>query len=213
MFLFALKMCVADMKRMFHRFWWIAPLFMILMIIAPFNDVEVYAFMYFICMTIALLIPRFFKIHFVVPLDEKQMKKYFVWRIVIVCGAMLLIAAVFSGICFWQKWPWNVKGVFWLCSYLSMYMVSSEIGLEGLGIKKDFKIGVRQVVAFMIGFLGWFAGVIAMDYYDLKWVICWGVVMVILAIVDVIWYVKKSKIEDYKYVPFGLWDNGKIERN
>ena len=213
MFLFALKMCVADMKRLLHRFWWIGPLFIILMVISPFNEVEMSAFVYFICMTITLLIPRFFKIQFVLPLDEKQMKKYFVWRVLIVCGTMLLIAAVFIGICFWQKWPWKIEGLYWLCSYIAMYIVSAELGLEGLGIKKDIKVGVRQVIAFIVGFGCWFMGLIFMDYVDVKWILYLGVAMVILAIVDMIWYIRRTKVEDYKYVPFGLWDNGKVERN
>ena len=69
------------------------------------------------------------------------------------------------------------------------------------------------MIAFIVGFGCWFMGLIFMDYVDVKWILYLGVAMVILAIVDMIWYIRRTKVEDYKYVPFGLWDNGKVERN
>lgn len=213
MFLFALKMCVADMKRCMHRFWWLIPVLVILIVVAPFHDAEMYAITYLICMTLFFIVPRYSRIHFVVPLDEKQLKKFFVWRIVIVCIAMLLIAAVFIGISEWQKWSWEMKGFHWLFGYLAMYIAGSEVGLEGLGMKKDFKIGVRQVVAIVVCVACLFMGVIAMDYIPLKWGLVLSFAMVLLAVVDMILYMREIKMEDYTYVPLSVGENGKVERD
>ena len=213
MFLFALKMYVADMKRVLHHFWWMAPLFLVLFVIAPFHDAQMYAFTYVIVMTLYWFIPRFYRIHFVVPLDEKQLRRYFVWRVVIVCIAMLLIAAIFIGISEWQNWHWEPVGFHWLFSYLTMYIAGSEVGLESLGMKKDLKMGVRQVVAIVIGVTCLFFGVIAIDYMPLKWVLALSLGMVLLAVVDMIIYMKKIKMEDYTYVPLSIGENGKVERD
>lgn len=212
MFLFALKMCVADMKRCMHRCWWFIPIFLILIVIAPFHDAKMYAFTYLICMTLFFMIPRYSRIHFVVPLDEKQLRKFFVWRIVIVCGAMLLIAAAFIGISQWQRWPWEPEGFHWLCCYIALYVGGAEIGLQGLGMKRDLQIGVRQVIAIIVGVTVCFMGVLAMDYMPFKWGLCLSLGIVVLAIVDMIWYIRKIKVEDYTYVPLGIWENGKVER-
>ena len=213
MFLFALKMYVADMKRVLHRFWWMAPLFLVLFVIAPFHDAQMYAFTYVIVMTLYWFIPRFYRIHFVVPLDEKQLRRYFVWRVVIVCIAMLLIAAIFIGISEWQNWHWEPVGFHWLFSYLPMYIAGSEVGLESLGMKKDLKMGVRQVVAVVIGVTCLFFGVIAIDYMPLKLVLALSLGMVLLAVVDMIIYMRKIKMEDYTYVPLSIGENGKVERD
>lgn len=213
MFLFALKMYVADMKRVLHRFWWMAPLFLALFVIAPFDDAQMYAFTYVIVMTLYWFIPRFYRIHFVVPLDEKQLRRYFVWRVVIVCIAMLLIAAIFIGISEWQNWHWEPVGFHWLFSYLTMYIAGSEVGLESLGMKKDLKMGVRQVVAIVIGVTCLFFGVIAIDYMPLKLVLALSLGMVLLAVVDMIIYMRKIKMEDYTYVPLSIGENGKVERD
>ena len=213
MFTFALKMCVTDLKRMFHRFWWIAPIFLILMIIGPLCEAEsYYAFTYIIIMMISILIPRFSRIHFVLPLDEKQMKKVFIYRLLIVCITMILIAVVFIGIRILTNQNWEVTGVFWVLGYVCGYLLSSEVGITSYSTK-DYTMGVRRVIAIVVGIITWFVGLIVMDYVDLKWMLCLSLVLVIFTIFDVIWYVKKSKIEDYTYVPFGFWDNGKIERN
>lgn len=213
MFLFALKMYVADMKRVLHRFWWLAPILLVLIVVAPFHDAQMYALTYLIMMTLYWFIPRYSRIHFVVPLDEKQLKKFFIWRIVIVCGMMLLIAAVFIGLSEWQKWPWNIKGFHWLFGYLTMYIAGSEIGLQGLGMKTDLWMGVRQVVASIIGVTCLFLGVIAMDYMPIKWVLGISLGLVVLAVVDMIIYMRKIKMEDYTYVPLGIGENGKVERD
>ena len=213
MFLFALKMHVADMKRILHRFWWMGLLFLVLIVIAPFHDAQMYAFTYVIAMTLYWFIPRFTRIHFVVPLDEKQLKKFFIWRIVIVCMAMLLIAAVFIGLSEWQNWSWDIKGFHWLFGYLTMYIAASEIGLQGLGIKTDLKMGVRQVIATVIGVICLFWGVIAIDYMPSKWVLAISLGMVVLAVVDMILYMRKIKMEDYTYVPLSIGENGKVERD
>ena len=213
MFLFALKMYVADMKRVLHRFWWMGLLFLALIVIAPFHDAQMYAFTYVIVMTLYWFIPRFYRIHFVVPLDEKQLRRYFVWRVVIVCIAMLLIAAIFIGISEWQNWHWEPVGFHWLFSYLTMYIAGSEVGLESLGMKKDLKMGVRQVVAVVIGVTCLFFGVIAIDYMPLKLVLALSLGMVLLAVVDMIIYMRKIKMEDYTYVPLSIGENGKVERD
>ena len=213
MFLFALKMYVADMKRVLHRFWWMGLLFLALIVIAPFHDAQMYAFTYVIVMTLYWFIPRFYRIHFVVPLDEKQLRRYFVWRVVIVCIAMLLIAAIFIGISEWQNWHWEPVGFHWLFSYLTMYIAGSEVGLESLGMKKDLKMGVRQVVAIVIGVTCLFFGVIAIDYMPLKLVLALSLGMVLLAVVDMIIYMRKIKMEDYTYVPLSIGENGKVERD
>lgn len=213
MFLFALKMYVADMKRVLHHFWWMAPLFLVLFVIAPFHDAQMYAFTYVIVMTLYWFIPRFYRIHFVVPLDEKQLRRYFVWRVVIVCIAMLLIAAIFIGISEWQNWHWEPVGFHWLFSYLTMYIAGSEVGLESLGMKKDLKMGVRQVVAIVIGVTCLFFGVIAIDYMPLKWVLAISLGMVFLAVIDMILYMRTIKMEDYTYVPLSIGENGKVERD
>ena len=213
MFLFALKMYVADMKRVLHRFWWMAPLFLVLFVIAPFHDAQMYAFTYVIVMTLYWFIPRFYRIHFVVPLDEKQLRRYFVWRVVIVCIAMLLIAAIFIGISEWQNWHWEPVGFHWLLGYLTMYIAGSEVGLESLGMKKDLKMGVRQVVAIVIGVTCLFFGVIAIDYMPLKWVLAISLGMVFLAVIDMILYMRTIKMEDYTYVPLSIGENGKVERD
>ena len=213
MFLFALKMHVADMKRILHRFWWMGLLLLALIVIAPFHDAQMYAFTYVIVMTLYWFIPRFYRIHFVVPLDEKQLRRYFVWRVVIVCIAMLLIAAIFIGISEWQNWHWEPVGFHWLFSYLTMYIAGSEVGLESLGMKKDLKMGVRQVVAIVIGVTCLFFGVIAIDYMPLKLVLALSLGMVLLAVVDMIIYMRKIKMEDYTYVPLSIGENGKVERD
>ena len=188
-------------------------LFLALIVIAPFHDAQMYAFTYVIVMTLYWFIPRFYRIHFVVPLDEKQLRRYFVWRVVIVCIAMLLIAAIFIGISEWQNWHWEPVGFHWLFSYLTMYIAGSEVGLESLGMKKDLKMGVRQVVAIVIGVTCLFFGVIAIDYMPLKWVLALSLGMVLLAVVDMIIYMRKIKMEDYTYVPLSIGENGKVERD
>ena len=213
MFLFALKMHVADMKRILHRFWWMGLLLLALIVIAPFHDAQMYAFTYVIVMTLYWFIPRFYRIHFVVPLDEKQLRRYFVWRVVIVCIAMLLIAAIFIGISEWQNWHWEPVGFHWLFSYLTMYIAGSEVGLESLGMKKDLKMGVRQVVAIVIGVTCLFFGVIAIDYMPLKLVLALSLGILLLAVVDMIIYMRKIKMEDYTYVPLSIGENGKVERD
>ena len=212
MFLFALKMCMADIKRVLRHFWWMAPLFLVLFVIAPFHDAQMYAFTYVIAMTLYWFIPRYSRIHFVVPLDEKQLKKFFIWRIVIVCMAMLLIAAIFIGICEWMNRSWDIKGFHWIFGYLTMYIAASEIGLQGLGIKTDLKMGVRQVIVTVIGVICLFWGVIAIDYMPSKWVLAISLGMVFLAVVDMILYMRKIKMEDYTYVPLSMGENGKVER-
>lgn len=213
MFLFALKMCVADLKRIFHRFWWVALFFMTLIIIGPLCDAEMYAFTYIIVMVISLLIPRISRIHFVLPLDEGQMKKIFVYRLLIVCGAMMLIAAVFIGIRILNHKPWEVKGLFWISGYISWFLMGSQIGIMRLGNEKENKMGVGSVIAIVVGVIGWFIGLIAVDYLPTEWMLCFCLIFLIMAIAYAVVYMKKTKIEDYSYVPFGLWDNGKIERN
>ena len=213
MFLFALKMYVADMKRVLRHFWWMAPLFLVLIVIAPFHDAQMYAFTYVIAMTVYWFIPRYSRIHFVVPLDEKQLKKFFIWRIVIVCTTMLLIAAIFIGICEWMNLSWDMKGFHWLLGYLTMYIAASDIGLQGLGIKTNLKMGVRQVIATVIGAICLFWGVIAIDYMPLKWVLAISLGMVFLAVIDMILYMRTIKMEDYTYVPLSIGENGKVERD
>lgn len=213
MFSFALKMCVADMKRILHRFWWVAALLLILIVVAPFGAGQMYAFTYVVVMTLYWFIPRFSRIYFVIPLDEKQLKKFFVWRVVIVCAMMLLIAAIVIGVSEWQNLTWEPIGFHWLMSYLAMFMVSSETGIEGLGINKNMRIGVRQLIAIIIGVLCLFMGVIAMDYMPLKWILALSLGMMVFAVVDMIIYVRRIKMEDYTYVPLSLGESGKAERN
>lgn len=213
MFLFALKMYVADMKRILHHFWWLAPILLIVIVVAPFHYDGMYGAVYIITMTLYWFIPRFTRIHFVVPLDEKQLKKFFIWRIVIVCMAMLLIAAIFIGICEWMNRSWDMKGFHWLFGYLTMYIAGSEIGLGGLGMKTDLKMGVRQVVAIVIGVTCLFFGVIAIDYMPLKLVLAISLGMVFLAVIDMILYMRTIKMEDYTYVPLSIGENGKVERD
>lgn len=211
--MFALKMHVADMKRILHRFWWLAPILLIVIVAAPFHNDGMYGAVYIIMMTLYWFLPRFTRIHFVVPLDEKQLRKFFVWRIVIVCMAMLLIAAVFIGLSEWQNWSWDIKGFHWLFGYLTMYIAGSEIGLGGLGMKTDLWMGVRQVVACIIGVTCLFFGVIAMDYIPIKWVLGISLGLVVLAVIDMIIYMQKIKMEDYTYVPLSIGENGKVERD
>ena len=213
MFLFALKMCVADLKRIYHRFWWVALFFMALMIIGPLCSAEMYAFTYIIVMMIALLIPRISRIHFVLPLGEGQMKKIFVYRLLIVCGTMILIAAVFIGIRVLTHRPWEVKGLFWILGYISWFLMGSEIGVMRLGNGKGNKMGVGRVIAIVLGVIGWFVGLIVIDYLAIEWMLGICFILLLIAIGCVVDYIKKAKIDNYTYVPFGAWDQGKMERN
>ena len=108
---------------------------------------------------------------------------------------------------------WDMKGFHWLLGYLTMYIAASEIGLQGLGIKTNLKMGVRQVIATVIGVICLFWGVIAIDYMPLKWVLAISLGMVFLAVIDMILYMRTIKMEDYTYVPLSIGENGKVERD
>lgn len=213
MFLFALKMYVADTKRFFKSFWWLAPISIILMVIAPFNvDLLVPTLAYMVGWIIMVNIPRYSRIHFIVPLDEKQLKQFFLWRIVIVCGMMSVVVAIFLGLCEWRKWSWSPQGLYCLAAWIVLTLLCGEIGLQGLGIKKKFE--VRHVGSIIIGILSMFFawGVITEDV-SLKWGVCLSYSLVILAIIYMFGYLRNVKIEDYTYVPFTSWENGKKERD
>lgn len=212
MFLFALKMYVADMKRILRSFWWIVPFFLILIVIAPFCGTEMYALVYVIMMECFIMIPRYSRIHFVVPLDEKQLKKFFLWRILIVCGLIVVIASVFVGISLWQNWALDPEGYVWVADYLIVYLLTSETGLQGLGIKPK-KFEVRHIFLISLAIIGLFAGMVLVHYLSIEWsIICLVVIPVLMATTYMFWYLRKIKMEDYTYVPIGYWENGKTER-
>lgn len=212
MFLFALKMYVADMKRMFHRFWWMAPLLLIVIVVAPFHDTKMYALTYLVMMLFFMMIPRYSRIHFVVPLDEKQLKKFFLWRILFVCGLIILITTVFVGISLWQNWKLEPEGFVWVADYLILYLFASEMGLQGLGIEAH-KFEARHIIAIFLGVIGLIGGMILVDYLSIKWAIVFLVMIPVpISVAYMFWYLRKIKMEDYTYVPIGIWENGKKER-
>lgn len=212
MFKFALKMYIADMKRVLKSFWWLAPIFLILIVVAPFHDATMYSFTYLIMMTIFLFIPSISRIHFVVPFDDKQIKQFFLWRIVIVCGMMLLSAGAVIGICEWRNLEWSKGGIHWLAFYLVIFLLCSEMSLQGLGIK--YKFEVRHVIGIIVGIMSmFFAMGVLTEYMSLKWGACLSFSMVIISVVYMLLYLKHIKFEDYTYVPRGMWENSKVERN
>ena len=76
MFLFALKMCVADLKVILRKFWWLGLLFLAIIVFMPFHNMYMHALLYFVMMTIGLFVPRYSKIQFILPVDEKQIKRF-----------------------------------------------------------------------------------------------------------------------------------------
>ena len=214
MFTFALKMCVADLKKILQRFWWITILFVLLIVITPFHMSEnMFAYTYIVGMSTVLLIPRYSRIHFIVPLDEEEMKKFFLWRVAIVCGTMLFMAAVFLVICLCLELPWDSKGLYWLLCYLSIFMLVAEAGLKGLGMKKDFKDGVREMIVIIVGIVCWIVGLFMMEYFQVKWVLGIAVAMLLVSTVYMLWYTRKIKIEDYTDVALSAWERGLQERD
>ena len=210
--MFALKMYVADMKRILRHFWWLAPIFLVLIVVAPFHDAQMYAFTYLIMMTIFLFVPSFSRIHFVVPVDDKQIKQFFLWRIVIVCGMMLLCVGAVIGISEWKNLEWSKGGIHWVAFYLVIYLLCSEMSLQSLGIK--YKFNIRHVIGIIVGIMSmFFAMGVLTEYMPLKWGACLSFSMVIISAVNMFLYLKCIKVEDYTYVPRGIWGNDKVERD
>ena len=52
-----------------------------------------------------------------------------------------------------------------------------------------------------------------MGSMPLKLVLALSLGMVFLAVVDMIIYMRKIKMEDYTYVPLSIGENGKVERD
>lgn len=205
MFKLALNMYVADMKKLFRSFWWIAPIFLIVIVIGPFHDVGMYYWMYLIMMVISFMMPKTWRIHFVVPLSEKQIRQLFIWRIVLICGFMALVGALVIGISEWKNLEWSRYGIGTLVFYMVLLMLFSENGLQGMGIKNKFE--VRHVIAILIGVMSL---LIPFDFVSDKmsaWMLVLTFVLLLASIIYMLHYLKKVKFEDYTYRPFTMWDN------
>lgn len=211
MFKFALNMYVADMKRSLRGFWWLAPIFLVLVLVAPFHNAQMYAFPYLIMMTIFLFIPNFSRIHFVVPLNVKQIKHFFIWRMALVCITMLLAAGLIIGISEISNIEWSTQGFHWLAFYMVIFLLCSEMGLRGLGIKNKFE--VRHVIAIIVGIMSIFCAFGILENLPFVWEMVISFGLVLISVGYMFYYLKKIKFEDYTYVPRGLWENGKVERN
>ena len=208
---FSLHMFVADMKRSFRGAWMFIPLSLVFLVIMPFFDMQITSIGYLIIMTMAFVSPRFSRIHYVVPLTEKQIKILFVLRIAILCSIMLVEAFVIVGISKWQNWEWNRHGFNVLAFYMVMLLICSQNGLQGFGVKKEFM--ARHVIGIIGGI---FSMLIAFglltDYLPFGWEITISYALVLFFVGYMFYYLKDVKFGDYTYVPAGLWDDGKVER-
>lgn len=207
--MFALKMCVADLKVILRKFWWLGLVFLGVIILLPLHGGDMHALSYFIVMTICLFAPRYSKIHFVVPLDEKQVRRFFLWRIIIVCVMMVLFSLAVVGISIWRNEPWEPKGFLWVMSYMTCYVLFSEFGFIGMFDNKKIWNEVRQVFAIIIGCVSLIMTIFISEITSLKGVFVAAVTLLCVAACDAIIYLKKIRLEDYSYRPLGMWENGK----
>lgn len=211
--MFALKMCVADLKVILRKFWWLGFVFLGVIILLPLHGGAMHALSYFIVMTISLFVPRYSKIHFVLPLDEKQVRRFFLWRIVIVCAMMIIFTLAVAGSSILLNWPWEPRGLQWIMSYLICYVLFAEFGFMGMFENKKLGNGVRQVLAIVIGIVSMIMGICVTEVSPLKFFLIASVVLLLIAVIDVVLYLKNIRLENYSYRPLGIWDNGKVERD
>lgn len=209
---FSWKMIVADLKRSLRGGWWMGPVIFIMLVVLSFMpDINIGAFSYFIVAGLALFKPQFSRIHYVLPLSEKQIKKLFVWRIVIVCVLMIVISGVVIAISEWKNLVWNGHGLNLIAFYMVLLIGYSEVSLKGLGGGKvsimRTIVGITGAVISMLIAFG-----ILTDYMPYKWTLAISYGMVLAAVGYMICYLKNVKFEDFTYVPVGMWDDGKVER-
>ena len=206
------NMIVADMKRLFRGAYWMLPILIIIAAIIPFiEDIQLYAMTYIIMMTIAMFCPRFSRIHYVVPLSEKQIKQLFVLRVIIVCAFMLLIGIIVTIICGCMGWNWNKNAFMVIAFYLVVYIALSETGLQGFKEKRSFEVHyIVGIVGAIISIL--IAAGLLRDIVSYVWenVVAFG--LVIFFIGYMLFYVKNIKFGDFTYVPLGFLDNGIVEK-
>lgn len=208
---FSWKMIVADLKRTLRGGWWMGPVIFVLLVVFPFlSDINIGAYSYFIVAGVALFRPQFLRIHYVLPLNEKQIKKLFVWRIVIVCVLMILVSGVVIAICEWKNMEWNRHGLNLIAFYMVLLIGLSETSLQGLGGKVSIMRAAVGIAGGIISMLIAFG--ILTDYMPYKWTLVISYGMVLAAVVYMICYLKNVKFGDFIYVPAGLWDNGRVER-
>lgn len=188
------------------------PIFFISMVAFAFlPSVNIGSFGYFIVAGLALFRPQFSRIYYVLPLNEKQIKKLFMWRIIILCGLMIFISAVVMAICEWQNMDWNKHGMNIIAFYMVLLIVCSESSLQGMGIERGFKM--RHVVGIIGGIISMLIAFgLLTDYMPYIWEVTAAFVMVLAAVGYMIYYLKDVKFEDFTYVPVSIWDNGKVEK-
>lgn len=212
MFLFALKMCVADLKVILRKFWWLGLLFLAIIVFMPFHNMYMHTLLYFVMMTIGLFVPRYSKIQFILPVDEKQIKRFFLWRIVIVGAIMLGFALVVVGISIWRNYHWNPQGFQWVVSYMTCYLVYAEYGLCGAFENKKIIDKTRMVIAIFVAIISIVMCACAENSISLEWIVVSLLISfapLIFAIVNAFWYFRNIKLDNYIYRPLGMWENGK----
>lgn len=207
---FSIKMMIADTKRTWRQAWWLAPIMFVLLCIIPFlEDIKMYSFGYFIVATLMFFRLQFSRIHYIVPLSERQLKSLCVIHIAVLSCTMLVIGGLVVAICEWMGVSWNRSGFLMVAFYIAMITMSSEQAFaEKRQTLQPKHVGVIIIaIASLVIAFGIF-----LDYlpYVLNLVLAGG--CVVAAIIYLIYSFKKIEIGDYVYVPAGIWDDGKIER-
>lgn len=206
----SLKMLVADMKRTMKGAWWLAPIIFALLCIIPFiEDIKFYSLGYFIVAMLSFFRPQFSRIHYILPLSEKQLKWLYVLRIAIISAVMLLAGGIIVGVCECLNWNWNKSGFMTLAFYIVLLLVCSEtaFGEQSKKFQTRYISAIILAVASMLIGFGMF-----FDYLPYIWNLALACICVLVATFYMIYYLNKVEIGDFTYVPAYIGDDGKVER-
>lgn len=209
---FSWNMLVADLKTVLRGAWWLAFVFIAVVVIVPYTEGTYLASMsYLILMSITLFVPHFSRIHHIVPLGEKQVKQLFLLRILLVSAYILLLNGAVIWVCEWKRWAWNKAGLTVSLTYIAVLMLVSEKALQGFGIGENFK--PRHIFSIIWGLISLFVGFgVLIEVIPYAWNLGISGVMVLGAVVNMLYYLKDLKFEDFTYVPIGIWNDGKTEK-
>ncbi len=194
---FAFHMLIAEQKKLFRGAWWFIMLLVGLAFLIPFvGEMPIAAFSYWIIMSLMILSPKFSKIHYVVPVNIGFIRKYFICRILLVVAFMLFVGCAAVGTRALMGLDYHLEGFVGQLSFLIVFICMGEGSLEGFHRKKGFQ--VRNIFSIGLAIVAMVFGIgIVSDYADTAKQMVWVLILLLIAVVYMIIYLKDLSVEEY----------------
>lgn len=202
---FSWKMLIADLGRL----GWVAILLLIAVSVGSFVWIPSSCLP---CVVITLMMfqPRFSQIYFVVPLNERNIKQIFLYRIAIVSSIILITVAIFLLGCYILSIPIEKSGFAMITIEITVFIVCTESSLQSfMDGRKKFR--PRYFFAALLVIIGGLSFSFC-DEMNVEWIIVTNVSILFFALVYMLCYLRNLTFGDYVYVPVFTDVSEKVER-